>query len=251
MHDLDQRARPRRPRRRWVLGAALAVVALVTVAVPVAWATNVFSDVPTSSPHHDDINTIARVGVTGGCAPGLYCPSDPVRRDQMASFIARTMRALTPIHRTATQSLGGIDLDAGNTYCSTAGFTPTVAAVARVDVWLSLASNANATMGFATFPRYSTNGGTTWNFVGGGNFARAASHVTTEFGFASHVNSMALTPGTTYNFGTWASRDSGAPDPGDGRCTTFVTITYADAGAGAVGSGLGGASSSGNLDTSK
>jgi hypothetical protein len=77
-----------------VLGAALAVVALVTVAVPVAWATDIFADVPTASPHHDDINAVFGARITGGCAtgpPALYCPSDPVRRDQMASFLRRGM----------------------------------------------------------------------------------------------------------------------------------------------------------------
>lgn len=39
-----------------------------------------------------DIERLAAAGVTKGCNPPLndqYCPNDPVRRDQMASFIAR------------------------------------------------------------------------------------------------------------------------------------------------------------------
>jgi len=91
MHTPENGSPPRR-RRRWVLGAALAVTALVTVAVPVAWATDIFADVPTASPHHDDINAVFGARITGGCAtgpPALYCPSDPVRRDQMASFLRR------------------------------------------------------------------------------------------------------------------------------------------------------------------
>jgi beta-lactamase superfamily II metal-dependent hydrolase len=46
-----------------------------------------------------DINAIARVGVTKGCNPPAndrYCPSALVRRDQMASFLARAL-GLTPI----------------------------------------------------------------------------------------------------------------------------------------------------------
>ena len=37
------------------------------------------------------IEAIAAAGITLGCneAGTLYCPHDPVRRDQMASFIAR------------------------------------------------------------------------------------------------------------------------------------------------------------------
>lgn len=81
--------------RRWVLAASLVVAAFVTVAVPVAWATDVFADVPFASPHHDDINSMAEAGITGGCAPGLYCPDQAVRRDQMASFLKRGLPRLS------------------------------------------------------------------------------------------------------------------------------------------------------------
>lgn len=42
----------------------------------------------------DDINAIAAEGITVGCNPPAndnYCPSAPVRRDQMASFFARAL----------------------------------------------------------------------------------------------------------------------------------------------------------------
>ena len=39
--------------------------------------------------HEDNINRIADDGVTFGCGDMNYCPIDPVRRDQMASFLAR------------------------------------------------------------------------------------------------------------------------------------------------------------------
>jgi hypothetical protein len=55
-----------------------------------------FADV--SGPHEANINAIADAGVTLGCNPEgtLYCPDDLVRRDRMASFIARAL-GLTPI----------------------------------------------------------------------------------------------------------------------------------------------------------
>ena len=49
-----------------------------------------FADVPTSSPFHDDILTIATAGITGGCGGGNYCPTSPVRRDQMAVFLLKS-----------------------------------------------------------------------------------------------------------------------------------------------------------------
>ena len=48
--------------------------------------------------HEENINAIADAGVTLGCtSDGLfYCPADKVRRDQMASFLARAI-PLAPI----------------------------------------------------------------------------------------------------------------------------------------------------------
>ena len=91
MHNPDEPRQTRRlrlPRRRstrFLLVAGVVVAALA----PAAWANHQFADVPTSSPHHNDISTIANAGITGGCAPSLYCPDQFVRRDQMASFIQR------------------------------------------------------------------------------------------------------------------------------------------------------------------
>jgi hypothetical protein len=48
-----------------------------------------FADVPTSSPFHDDILTVATAGIAAGCGGGNYCPTSPVRRDQMAVFLLK------------------------------------------------------------------------------------------------------------------------------------------------------------------
>jgi hypothetical protein len=46
--------------------------------------------------HEASINAVAEAGITGGCAPGRYCPNREVTRGQMASFLARA-RGLDPI----------------------------------------------------------------------------------------------------------------------------------------------------------
>ncbi|MGQ0607161.1 MAG: S8 family peptidase [Chloroflexota bacterium] len=44
-----------------------------------------------ASMHEADINAIAAVGITGGCATSRYCPRSPVTREQMASFLVRAL----------------------------------------------------------------------------------------------------------------------------------------------------------------
>jgi hypothetical protein len=49
-----------------------------------------FSDV-SGSVHAESILQLAELGITGGCAPDLYCPDDPVTRAQMATFLTRAL----------------------------------------------------------------------------------------------------------------------------------------------------------------
>ena len=48
-----------------------------------------FLDVNAAHPFHDFIEQNARHGVTAGCGAGLFCPSQPVSRGQMAVFLVR------------------------------------------------------------------------------------------------------------------------------------------------------------------
>jgi hypothetical protein len=73
------------PRKRLVL--AVAAVAALSVAVPVAWAT--FNDVPPSDPFYNDVNAIQGAGITSGCGGGNFCPSDNITREAEAAFAHR------------------------------------------------------------------------------------------------------------------------------------------------------------------
>lgn len=57
--------------------------------------TDHFDDDDVSS-HEPDINALAGAEVTLGCGAGRYCPSQPVLRSQMASFLARVI-GLAPL----------------------------------------------------------------------------------------------------------------------------------------------------------
>ena len=54
-------------------------------------AAELFTDVPASSPFCRWIEELARRGVVGGCGTGIYCPTNPATREQMAVFVLRTL----------------------------------------------------------------------------------------------------------------------------------------------------------------
>ncbi len=52
-------------------------------------AVGTFSDVPVGSLYAEYIEQLARDAITLGCGGGLFCPDDPVRREQAATFLVR------------------------------------------------------------------------------------------------------------------------------------------------------------------
>ncbi len=57
-----------------------------------------FTDVAVDADHAGEVEGVLAAGVTKGCSvdPLLYCPDQPVRRDQMASFLVRALNANKP-----------------------------------------------------------------------------------------------------------------------------------------------------------
>jgi len=51
----------------------------------------VFTDVPCSSGFSPWINELVAENITGGCGAGIYCPTDPVKRQQMAVLLLKTL----------------------------------------------------------------------------------------------------------------------------------------------------------------
>ncbi len=87
------------------------------IAPPACGATTTFTDVPASSPFCRWVEELARRGVVGGCAPGLYCPQSPVTREQMAVFVLRVaVPALTPPPCVAGAELFA-DVPASSPFC--------------------------------------------------------------------------------------------------------------------------------------
>ncbi len=62
---------------------------------PPACTTQVFDDVPCSSPFAPWINELSARGITAGCDPTNYCPTNPTNRQQMAVFLLKTKEGST------------------------------------------------------------------------------------------------------------------------------------------------------------
>lgn len=76
---------------------------------------NIFNDVPQGAPHCANIERLAQLNVTLGCAGGMYCPLGNVTREQMASFIVRAVDRAD-----ATQCIGTVftDVPQGTPHCA-------------------------------------------------------------------------------------------------------------------------------------
>lgn len=59
--------------------------------IPPAPASATFSDVGTTHPFFNEVQQLAKSGVTGGCGGGNFCPDAAVSRGQMATFLTRAL----------------------------------------------------------------------------------------------------------------------------------------------------------------
>ncbi len=70
--------------------------------------TGIFGDVPCPSAFADWIEAFAAAGITGGCGGGLYCPGNPVRRDQMAVFLLKAEHGAAYVPPDCTGTFGDV-----------------------------------------------------------------------------------------------------------------------------------------------
>jgi hypothetical protein len=79
---------------RVVTRAQMAAFLTRALGLAVPAVADTFSD-DDGSPFEPDIEALAAAGITTGCGGDRYCPSDPVTRGQMASFIVRALDLAT------------------------------------------------------------------------------------------------------------------------------------------------------------
>jgi len=106
----------RRPRGRAVVLMLVGLLALAPVSLVLA--THIFPDVPDGTTHAAAIERIAKAGITAGCGgTANYCPSDPVTRDQMATFLNRSLgRVAVGEQYTHNTVSVGAGVDSSNAY---------------------------------------------------------------------------------------------------------------------------------------
>ena len=83
---------PKDPIQRWVM--AVWLVRAVDEAPPAAVVSSRFADVDTGEWWVPYVERLADLGITQGCSvePALFCPAEPVTRQQMASFLVRAFQ---------------------------------------------------------------------------------------------------------------------------------------------------------------
>jgi hypothetical protein len=81
---------PTSPVNRQQMAAFLLKTLEGSTYIPPACTNPFFPDVPCSNPFSPWIYDLAARAITGGCAGGNYCPTDPVLRQQMAVFLVKT-----------------------------------------------------------------------------------------------------------------------------------------------------------------
>lgn len=118
----DDASRSRRGRPfRWLTGsrrrlrfALLTTIACLLPLVPLTlFAANPFTDLNSGSVHNGDIDTAYNLGIVNGVSGTSYKPNDPVTREQMASFLARTAAFDRVAFAAFTSAGADADLGAG------------------------------------------------------------------------------------------------------------------------------------------
>ena len=130
------------------LGAAL------VVAVPLAWASHQFNDVPDANPFHDDISAIAGAGITAGktCvppgAPPTYCPGEGITREAMAAFVHRGFGRVGGDFLPLGEVPADISVPTGWTLDLTAGGVPGNTGFVKIDAEVGIANFDASTLFF-------------------------------------------------------------------------------------------------------
>jgi hypothetical protein len=204
------------------IGAAFLTLSMGANAGPCAG----FTDVDTASQFCPNVEWLKNRGVTLGCTPTTYCPSDPVSRLQMAAFMNRLGTALTPLVVTVVADSGALDLDLTPVVCESV-MQDITNFPRRAMLDATFSGTAAADVDIAMSVVWSADGGVTWLPL---STAQSVTFVPgTRWSAASDLGALDLAVGGTAQFGIQVSRNgAGSTNLSDSRCQLRATIGTRD-----------------------
>ena len=168
--------------------------------------------------------------ITLGCTPTMYCPSGNVTRAQMALFMNRLGKALSPEILYQFGRPGAVTVQSAppfGIYCQTSDSTSTLdpfyhpTSAVTTTTFSGLANNAIA---WRSVIVYSDDGGATWTQVPNTN-AHRASAAAGQWSEITNVAATPVYPGAAYRAGILIARDDASTGNfTDSRCQVVVTI---------------------------
>lgn len=196
---------------------------------------DVFTDVLATDSFCPAVEWLKNRQVTTGCAATQYCPGNNVTRAQMALFMNRLGKALSPEILYKYGHPGAFTVESAppfGVHCITPDSTVTVGTVAvplnhptTAVITTTLSGLADNSIAWASVVMYSSDGGVTWSQVPTSNAHRASSAAAGLWSDVTNVAVMDLPPGLAYRFGVIAARDDASTGNfSDSRCQVEATI---------------------------
>ncbi|HVF64945.1 MAG TPA: hypothetical protein VNE58_13225 [Casimicrobiaceae bacterium] len=213
-----------RARQQFLAALALSIVSTVATAAPPCAG---FDDVDSNDIFCANIEWIRNRGVTIGCnIPGtLYCPTQPVLRNQMAAFMNRLGTALTPVQVGVDVVSGAVNLSGAPTICQTANYAVT-GFPRRAYLDLAFAGLAPTNVDVAADLVYTTDNGANWTQLT--TVANRGAIAANQWGSIANLANVDLAVGQTVRFGVRMSRVAGSGDLSDSRCNLRASIISRD-----------------------
>jgi hypothetical protein len=210
---------------RMLRSAALGIGLVLAASTASAQFCAGFTDVSSASSFCENVQWVKNREVTTGCTSAtLYCPNDPVTRLQMAAFLDRAGRALTPELFFIDLQPGPIDIHASadNYVCQSSPYA-VVDYPRTAVIHTRFTGEVDAPVNWRSDIWYSTDNGMTWNFATNtipSEYAPLAGESTQQTGFAFvHLN-----VGQTYVFANRIRLRNGAGNFTASRCHAMVEI---------------------------
>jgi hypothetical protein len=211
--------------------AALVATSLLLSSATLAVPCGGFTDVDSTAFNAETCQSVEWAknrGITTGCtSTTLFCPNNVVFRSQMALFLNRLAKQVEPqILYTQETALPGTNFTGVRPSCIVGPVATSFPRAATVTGWVLLhPSSAGHVVGTGAI--YSTDGGATWNGVGGGDYFTAANTSPSEFRqlpVSSASQAMEVGQSVLFALGIGLFLGTSGPSGGNTDCAITVRV---------------------------